>query len=82
MCEILGEDPGLTDLDRDAMAFSLEKVDHTIECVLGQLGYSSLKEKQKEVLTVFVSGSDTFVSLPTGYRSLSATVFFLWSLVR
>ena len=49
------------------MAFSLEEIDHATEYALGQLGYASLKEKQKEALTAFVRGSDTFVSLPTGY---------------
>ena len=58
------------------MAFSLEEIDHTTEYALGQLGYASLKEKQREALTAFVRGSDTFVLLPTGY--VSATVFCLW----
>ena len=48
------------------MAFSLEEIDHATEYALGQLGYASLKEKQREALTAFVRGSDTFVSLPTG----------------
>ena len=58
------------------MPFSLEEIDHATEYALGQLGYASLKEKQREALTAFVRGSDTFVSLPTGY--VSATVFCLW----
>ena len=49
------------------MAFSLEEIDHATEYALGQLGYASLKEKQKEALSAFARGSDTFVSLPTGY---------------
>ena len=37
-----------------------------VEC--GQaLGFAELKEKQIEVIYTFVSGHDTFVSLPTGY---------------
>ena len=47
------------------MAFSLEEIDHATEYALGQLDYASLKEKQREALTAFVRGSDTFVSLPT-----------------
>ena len=31
------------------------------------LGLDSLKEKQSEAVSAFVSGNDTFVSLPTGY---------------
>ena len=58
------------------MAFSLEEIDHATEYALGQLGYASLKEKQREALTAFVRGSDTFVSLPTGY--VFTTVFCLW----
>ena len=58
------------------MAFSLEEIDHATEYALGQLGYASLMEKQREALTAFVRGSDTFVSLPTGY--VSTTVFCLW----
>ena len=37
-----------------------------VEC--GQaLGFTELKEKQIEAIDTFVSGHDTFVSLPTGY---------------
>ena len=36
------------------MAFSLEEIDHATEYALGQLGYASLKEVQKEALTAFV----------------------------
>lgn len=32
-----------------------------------QLGYTSLKEKQKEAAMAVLSGRDTFVALPTGY---------------
>ena len=31
------------------------------------LGYPQLKDKQIEALDCFLSGKDTFVSLPTGY---------------
>ena len=31
------------------------------------LGYASLKDKQKVVITQFVSGRDVFAALPTGY---------------
>ena len=32
-----------------------------------KLGYDSLKDKQVEAAEAFLGGSDTFVSLPTGY---------------
>ena len=32
-----------------------------------ELGYMSLKEKQLEVITSFLSGRDVFAALPTGY---------------
>ena len=32
-----------------------------------ELGFPSLKVKQKEAVRAFVKGNDTFVSLPTGY---------------
>lgn len=32
-----------------------------------QLGFDALKDKQMEAVSTFISGSDTFVSLPTGY---------------
>ena len=31
------------------------------------LGYPSVKEKQKEAVTTFLSGRDISISLPTGY---------------
>ena len=34
--------------------------------VASQMGYSSLRPKQEEVILDFVRGSDVFVSLPTG----------------
>ena len=58
MCEILSEDDE---------TLWLSEIDHATEYALGQPGYASLKEKQKEARTAFVRGSDTFVSLPTGY---------------
>ena len=36
-------------------------------CVALSLGYSSLREQQKDVVTNFVAGSDVFAILPTGY---------------
>lgn len=32
-----------------------------------QLGFNTLKDKQLEAVCTFISGNDTFVSLPTGY---------------
>ena len=38
------------------------------------LGYSTLKEKQKDVILNFLSGNDVFAVLPTGYsKSLCYT---------
>ena len=46
-------------------------MDSDIECVIHdvsiELGFTSLKPKQKEAIVAFVLGNDTFVSLPTGY---------------
>ena len=38
-----------------------------IEKAMTLIGISELKEQQKEALLCFISGNDTFVSLPTGY---------------
>lgn len=42
-------------------------IDTAIRENLKKLGFSSLKEKQQETVRSFVSGSDTFAALPTGY---------------
>ena len=34
---------------------------------LQDCGISTLKDKQEEAILTFLSGQDTFVSLPTGY---------------
>ena len=34
---------------------------------LQDCGISTLKDKQEEAIMTFLSGQDTFVSLPTGY---------------
>ena len=39
----------------------------TIDEAASSLGYTRLKDEQKEALHAFVSGKDVFVSLPTGY---------------
>ena len=43
------------------------------------LGYESLKPKQIEAAQSFISGQDTFVSLPTGYGK--TVIFALLPLV-
>ena len=45
--------------------------DAAISEVLREIGAASLKEKQREALLTFLSGSDTFVVLPTGYDGRS-----------
>ena len=37
-----------------------------MQCVR-ELGYKSLKEEQKKIITSFIQGSDVFGVLPTGY---------------
>ena len=49
--------------NEDGIPCNLKK---TIEC----LGIQELKSKQIESIESFVSGRDTFVSLPTGYGSI------------
>lgn len=39
----------------------------TLNQTLKELGFQSLKLKQKEVVEAFVKGKDVFVALPTGY---------------
>jgi len=39
-----------------------------VVAAVGDLGYSSLKEEQLEVVTAFLEGHDVFAVLPTGYR--------------
>ena len=38
-----------------------------ISSAVEEMGLNPLKEKQLEAVMAFMSGSDTFVSLPTGY---------------
>jgi len=50
-----------------ATSFSKEEIEATCNSVALSLGYSSLREQQKTVITKFVAGSDVFAILPTGY---------------
>ena len=43
------------------------ELDKAIEESVAVLGLESLKEHQMEAVTAFMSGSDVFVALPTGY---------------
>ena len=51
---------------------------------LKDLGFQSLKLKQKEAVEAFVKGRDVFVALPTGYGIDSTfsvpgeSVYYLW----
>ena len=38
-----------------------------IEEAMKEIGLTELKEKQREAVSIFLQGRDTFVSLPTGY---------------
>ena len=42
-------------------------IERAVISASAELGYSLLKEKQKVVITQFVSGRDVFAALPTGY---------------
>ena len=42
-------------------------IKQAVESVCAELGYTTLKDKQKQVIVDFVSGRDVFAALPTGY---------------
>ena len=42
-------------------------IEQAIERACAELGYATIKDKQKEVILNFVSGSDIFAALPTCY---------------
>ena len=46
-------------------------VDEAIDSALSELGFSYLKDKQREAVTAFLKGNDCFISLPTGYDKSS-----------
>ena len=47
----------------------IESIDHkeALKVILPSCGIIQLKNKQEEAILTFLSGKDTFVSLPTGY---------------
>ena len=45
----------------------MEEIDAVIADSARLLGFEKLKDKQVKAVKAFVSGSDVFVSLPTGY---------------
>ena len=47
--------------------FSKNEIEAVCTCVALSLGYSSLQEHQKSVVTNFVAGNDVFAILPTDY---------------
>ena len=49
------------------MARTMEKLEDAVKTASAKLGYMSLKQKQLEVVTAFLSGRDVFAALPTGY---------------
>ena len=51
---------GVEEWSQTAISSSVDTATHI-------LGYSSLKDKQKEAIVTFLSGKDVFVALPTGY---------------
>ena len=54
--------------------FSKKETEAVCTCVVSSLGYSSLREHQKNVVTDFVAGNDVFVILPTGYGNSPAVL--------
>ena len=57
----------LTHATQRSMEYTAEQIDIAIKYAVAKLGFDSVKEKQHEAVKTFVSGKDTFVSLPTGY---------------
>ena len=56
------------------MADSTGTIDDIATCVAAKLGFV-LKDKQREVISSFVKGSDVMAILPTGYgKSLCYTI--------
>ena len=48
------------------MAWTIENIEAAITASAAALGYDKLTSNQSEVVKSFISGSDVFVSLPTG----------------
>ena len=46
---------------------SAPSIEQAVLSVCAELGYTTLKDKQKQVIVDFVSGRDVFAALPTGY---------------
>ena len=46
---------------------SAVEIENILQQVVLSLGYSELKQHQKDAVVQFVSGKDVFVALPTGY---------------
>ena len=53
----------MDDRKRDSRSVAL----HAIQKSAESMGYSAIKDKQKEVLLNVLSGNDVFAVLPTGY---------------
>ena len=49
------------------MATGTPAIEVAVKWACAELGYTTIKEKQKEVILNFVSGRDIFAALPTGY---------------
>ena len=56
-----------------------EKIEAACYSIVSFLGYSSLKDKRREIIVSFVSGNDVFAILPTGYgKSLVMLVYLAY----
>jgi len=49
------------------LSLLVEKIEETCGHVAESLGYPSLKNEQKDVMTNFILDNDVFATLPTGF---------------
>ena len=61
-------------IDKMAMPFRKEDIEAACVSAAFYLGYDNLKDEQKSVITKFVSGSDVFAILPTGFGKVFVTL--------
>lgn len=59
------------------MARTMEKLEDAVKTASAELGYMSLKQKQLEVVTAFLSGRDVLLLSLLGTEKVYATVVYL-----
>ena len=57
---------------------SKEKIEAACYSTALSLGYSTLKDEQKEIIISFVAGNDVFGILPTGYGKSLCYVYLVY----